>query len=240
MERSVQSRLKKIAKAYDLTVEEYFNDIDPMDKVPARFRDSAAVKQFLKMSSGNDGRRAIRFFLQPRKGMRFLDVGSSADLFNYDHGRWASTYYGVDISSALVKAMRNVAKSRGIRIGGLEVADMATMPFDDGFFDIAAVIGVLEYWNLSYCRRALKELHRVLKPKARVVLDLPNLKHPDVVIMRKLEAYLGRPHATVDRDAFERMLLRNFSIDRIDDAGAMTVYFLRAKHCAPLHNKNIE
>lgn len=227
MATTIQDRLKKIAKAYDLTVEEFFHDIDPMAKVPATFRDSAAVKRFLKMSAGSGGRRKIRFYLQPKKEMKFLDVGSSADLFNYDYGRWPSTYYGVDISAALVKAMRNVAKNRGIRIGGLEVADMATMPFDDSFFDIAAVIGVLEYWDLPYCRRAIKELHRVLKPKARVVLDIPNLTHPDAVIMRKLEAYLGRPNATVDRDAFERVLLKYFSIERMDDTGAMVVYFIK-------------
>ena len=229
MERSLQNRLKKIAKAYDLTVEEFNNDIDPMAKVPAKFRDSAAVKRFLKKCEGKGGWRTIRSYLQPRKGMKFLDVGSSANLFNYDHGRWTSMYFGIDISPALVKAMRNVAKSRGIRIGSLEIAEMTKMPFDDGFFDIAAVIGVLEYWDLAYCKRALKELHRVLKLDARVVLDLPNLTHPDATIMRKLETYLGRPNATVDRQKFESVFCKYFSIERTDDLGAMVIYFVRRK-----------
>lgn len=227
--RHRQSRLKKIAKAYDLTVVEYFHDIDPMAKVPAKFRNSPAVKRFLKKSSGNRSQRAIRSYLRPKKGMKFLDVGSCANMFNHDYGGWTSTYYGVDISPALVKAMRNVAKNRGIRIGGLKVADMAAMPFDDRFFDIAAVIGVLEYWNLAYCKRALRELHRVLKANARVVLDMPNLAHPDTPIMRQLEGYLGRPHATVNRQQFESVLLRYFSIDRIDDSGAMLTYFIGSR-----------
>jgi ubiquinone/menaquinone biosynthesis C-methylase UbiE len=229
MAGDVRRRLKKIAKAYDLTVEEYFSDTDPMAKVPAKFRNSPAVKRFLKKSSGNRSRRAIRSYLWPKKGMKFLDVGSSANLFNHDYGGWTSTYYGVDISPALVQAMRNVAKNRGIRIGGLKVADMAAMPFDDGFFHIAAVIGVLEYWNLAYCKRALKELHRVLGPNARVVLDMPNLAHPDEPIMRQLEGYLGRPHATVNRQKFESVLLKYFSIERTDDAGAMLLYYMRRK-----------
>ncbi|MDD5056013.1 MAG: class I SAM-dependent methyltransferase [Candidatus Peribacteraceae bacterium] len=227
MGKGTQNRLKKIANAYDLTVEEYVHDIDPMAKVPATFRNSPAVIRFLKLSQGTGGRRAIRSYLQPKKGMKFLDVGSSADLFNYDHGRWASTYFGVDISLALVKAMRSYANNHGIRIGGLEVAEMTRMPFDDGFFDIAAAIGVLEYWNLAYCKRALRELHRVLRPAARVVLDMPNLAHPDAPIMRKLEAYLGRPHATVNRRKFESVLLKDFSVERIDDSGAMLVYYLK-------------
>jgi SAM-dependent methyltransferase len=66
------------------------------------------------------------------------------------------------------------------------------LPFGEGFFDIAHVIGVLEYCTPRYIRRALAELHRVLEPGARMVMDVPNLAHPHVEIVFRLEGYLDR------------------------------------------------
>ena len=135
---------------------------------------------------------------------------------------------GVDISPALIEAMQGFAASHQIAIGGLHVAEVADLPFDADSFDIAGVIGVLEYWTLDYTARSLIELHRVLKPGARMVVDVANLAHPLVETMFQLEDYLGRPNVPKPRAAFERLLTPLFAVDRVDDSHVMLKYFVRA------------
>ena len=224
----MRRQLDRIRNAYDLTVEQYRRGINPYDDVPADIKESAFYKSLMKESNAlGSGAPNIKEYLSPEPGMRFLDAGCSANLVNYRLDRWPSGYYGVDVSPALIDAMNGFVIQEDISIGGLYVADIADMPFKDGFFDIAAVIGVLEYGTLDYIVKALGELNRVCKPGAGVVLDIPNKNHPHAKDMMKLEKYLGRPnyhHARID---FEKLLAPLFSIERLDDSRVMMKYFLR-------------
>ena len=142
---------------------------------------------------------------------------------------WPSEYYGIDISPRLIKASQNFIKRNNIKIGGLYVAEVAKMPFGNNFFDICAVIGVLEYFDIAYIQKALQELHRVLKPQGKIVVDMPNFDHPDCNTMIELEGFLGRTSESVpSNEEFEAELKKLFSIERID-AQIMTSYFARAK-----------
>jgi SAM-dependent methyltransferase len=225
----MNNRLLEISRAYDLTVEQHRAGIDPLAGLPAEFRASAELSEFLS-GAGPDatGSNAPenRQFLDPQSGMRFLDAGCCANLANYRFDLWLSVYYGVDISPKLINAMRAFASANGIAIGGLEVAQIAALPFEDDFFDIASVIGVLEYADQDYCGAALSELNRVLKSGARMVVDIPNLEHPHVQTMFRLESYLGRPNTAMPRMLFEDALAPLFTTVRVDDTRVMLKYFL--------------
>ena len=91
-----------------------------------------------------------------------------------------------------------------------------------------AVVGVLEYWDLGYVERALRELKRVLKAGARAVVDVPNQNHPHFETMLLVEECLGRPICLHSRTVFERMLTSQFSIVATDDAHVMVKYFITA------------
>lgn len=121
----------------------------------------------------------------------------------------------------------NFVKHEQISIGGLNVAEVAKLPFEHNFFDIAAVIGVLEYCTLKYIGKALLELNRVLKPESRAVLDIPNQNHPYAEDMARLEKYLGRPNLFHSQSEFEESLTPLFLIERIDDSRVMLKYFVR-------------
>ena len=223
------NQLERIRRAYDLTVEEYDKDRDPFDKLPAEFRRSTEFTTFLDSCKDcNSGCRDIKLWLSPQPGMRFLDAGCAAGLASYRLDRWPSTYYGVDISPGLIQAMKGFVSREGISVGGLYVADIADTPFADDFFDIAAVIGVFEYHGLTYIRKALAELKRILKPGARIVMDIPNQEHLHNTVMVELESLLGRPHVPFSRSSFEDLLKPLFDIDDIDDAKVMIKYFARA------------
>jgi ubiquinone/menaquinone biosynthesis C-methylase UbiE len=220
--------LEKIQEAYDLTVEQYRKGIDPLHDVPEKIRNSpffkslAADKNLLNSTAPD-----IQKYLAPVYGMRFLDTGCSANIANYRLDRWPSVYYGVDISPQLIDAMKRFVKEQAISIGGLYVADISRLPFDDNFFDIAAVIGVLEYCKMGYIGAALMELNRVLKPESRVVLDIPNRNHPYAGDMVRLEQHLGRQSFLHSRSRFEKLMVPLFSTERVDDSRLMIKYFVR-------------
>lgn len=221
--------LDRIRQAYDLTVEQYRGGIDPLAEVSEAFRNSYEFKALMdRNQSCSSGAPENRAYLDPKPGMHFLDVGCCANLHNHRLDQWPATYYGVDISPALIEAMERFVARRQISIGGLHVAEITELPFDDDFFDIADVIGVLEYCTLEYIQSALFELNRVLKPGAKVVLDIPNLEHPLVQTMFQLEQYLGRPNIPHPRDPFEEILKPLFSIERADGSNVMLKYFVRA------------
>ncbi len=131
-----QEQLERVRRAYDLTVEEHSQGIDPLEKVPLAFRESAEFKAFEKDSG-------------------------------------------------------------------------------EGLTNSAAPEN--------------KELNRVLKASARLVIDIPNVEHPHVETMFKIEEYLGRPNIPKPRVDFEAVLTPLFDIVRADDSRVMLKYFLEAK-----------
>jgi ubiquinone/menaquinone biosynthesis C-methylase UbiE len=227
-EEDMNKQLVLIRKAYDLTVEQYKNGIDLLTNLPDDIKNSPSFKTIMRDKDQlNSGAKDIHEYLEPKPGMRLLDAGCCANLANYRLDKWQSIYYGVDISPKLINAMRNFVISKNLSIGGLWVTDITKLPFEDNYFDIATVIGVFEYCTLEYIKESLVELKRVLKPKAKMVLDIPNLEQPDVNVMFKIEEFLDRPNILNSREAFEEILMLLFKIERIDDSLLMIKYFVR-------------
>jgi len=224
----MDERLDKIRRAYDLVVEQHEKGVEPLVDVPDSIKSSPGYKYILENRNKlNSAAPDIIKYLSPGHGMRYLDGGCSANLANYRLDKWSSIYYGVDISQRLIAAMEAFAEQHNIPVGGLYVADLSELLFDNDFFDIASVIGVFEYCTLDYIDKALKELYRVMKPGARMVLDIPNQKHPYVKDMMQLEEYLGRPNILHPPLEFEKVLVQFFTIDSIDDSQIMLKYFVR-------------
>ncbi|MBN2075671.1 MAG: class I SAM-dependent methyltransferase [Dehalococcoidales bacterium] len=224
----MDDQLEKIRRAYDLTVDQFRKGIDPMESVPGDIRDTHFFQSMDSIPNINSAATDIREYLSPEKGMKFLDAGCSANLANYNLGEWPSTYYGVDISPVLIEAMKDYAEGNNIPVGGLYVSDISSLPFENRFFDIAAVIGVLEYCTFEYISQALQELHRVLETGAKAVIDIPNSDHPHAADMQRLETYLERPNFIHPRPDFEHLLKSLYKIENTDDSQVMIKYFVRS------------
>jgi SAM-dependent methyltransferase len=219
----------RIRKAYDFTIEQHQKSIDPLKSVPEDIKQLPGYGAITNDPSLGGGATDIKEYLKHEPGTRFLDAGCCANLANYRLDKWPCTYYGVDISPLVIKAMKTFVLRNGLSIGGLYNSCLVDMPFDDDFFHIAAVIGVLEYYTLEYSERALRELHRVLRPEAKMVFDIPNPDHPYAETMFRLEEYLQRPHIPKQRREFENLLAPMFTVERIDDSRVMLKYFVRGK-----------
>jgi SAM-dependent methyltransferase len=226
----MQAWLERIRRAYDLTVRQYHDGVEPLAGVPDDLRDSPELAALLEDANAcNSGAPDNRSYLEPAVGKRFLDVGCAANLANHHLHRWESSYFGVDVSSALVTAMGRFVQERDIGIGGLGVAELAALPFAADAFDMASVIGVLEYCPADYVPRALSELDRVLNEGARLVLDIPNPDSSHLETMMRLEQCLQRVTVVHSRSTFEHTLEERFSIDRLDDGHVMLKFFCRSR-----------
>lgn len=88
----MNKQLDRIQKAYDLTVEQHENGINPLDDVPQDIKNSPFYKSLMVESEVlGSGAPYIKEYLAPGPGMRFLDVGCSANIWNYRLDRWPSS-----------------------------------------------------------------------------------------------------------------------------------------------------
>jgi 2-polyprenyl-3-methyl-5-hydroxy-6-metoxy-1,4-benzoquinol methylase len=59
----------------------------------------------------------------------------------------------------------------------VRTGSLTALPYDDGAFDRALCLDVLEHLTFEDQPRALAELHRVLRPSGELLVSIPNLAH---------------------------------------------------------------
>lgn len=82
--------------------------------------------------------------------------------------------YGVDLSERAVAVARQWAQEKGINTPEerIVVGEARSLPWRDGFFDVAVSHGVLDSMYFDIARGACRELARVLKPGGLFYCDL--------------------------------------------------------------------
>ena len=117
---------------------------------------------------GRDVTQALVNFAQPRPGMNILDLASGtgepaislASLVGSEGHVTA-----LDISSELLEIADQRAHERGLTNFSTRQADAQELPFSDDTFDlVTSRFGVMFFADTQ---KALREVHRVLKPGAR-------------------------------------------------------------------------
>jgi len=112
-------------------------------------------------------------------------------------------YTGVDASAEMLAAARSKLDASSIP-AAVEVADAAALPFADARFD--TVVTASAFHIFPEPRRALAEVHRVLRPGGRLLLLDWSRGRPT---MRALDLYLR-----LSGDSYRRMYT-------LDEAGAL-------------------
>ncbi len=226
----MRSQLKRIKQSYNRDVKKHRRGVDPWEVLPRELRNSPEIREFRsRMRNYGSGAYENREFLQPREGQRFLDIGSAANLVVHELHQWPCLYYGVDISPRMVEAMQQFVETNEIEIGGLWVAEAADLPFQDSFFHRAEALGVFEYAHLRYIRRALKEIDRVVKNGARLIVDIPDVEHEQFPLLARIEAHRDRPVIPTSQEEFEAALKQHFTIEDRLRRYVMLKYFLTKK-----------
>jgi methionine biosynthesis protein MetW len=101
---------------------------------------------------------------------RCLDVGCGAgQSYAQLVSRRAASYVGVDVAPRAVE----IARSSGLHADLID--DAASLPFEDGSFDVAICIEVMEHLFAPHL--AAGEISRVLRPGGRLIVSAPNVAY---------------------------------------------------------------
>ena len=103
----------------------------------------------------------------PSVGERVLDVACGAGYFLQEAERRGLRTSGIDIADAALARARTFAPKTAFHRG-----DAEAMPYADGSFDIVTCLGSLEHFIRPAA--ALEEMRRVLAPRGRAVIAIPN------------------------------------------------------------------
>jgi arsenite methyltransferase len=134
-------------------------DADQASKIEALYRIGDAARR----------RRIVREALRAAPAGRILDVGCGPGFYCAELAEEVGpqgSVVGVDSSPAMLQlGARRCAGHEGVE---LRQADAVSLPVDDGSFDAALCVQVLEY--VRDPTAALAEMHRALRPGGRVVV----------------------------------------------------------------------
>jgi SAM-dependent methyltransferase len=136
-------------------------------------------------------------------GQRLLEVGfgMGTDLFQFASA--GALVSGVDLSPTHLEiASRRFALS-GIP-ADLRLADAESLPFEDDTFDVAYSFGVIHHTPDT--RKAVEEIHRVLKPGGRVIIGVYHRYSAFFLFSVLLGVYLLR--GRFFRESYRRTLSR--------------------------------
>lgn len=102
------------------------------------------------------------------KGGKVLDIGCGPGVYTDRLCESGFEAYGVDPSEEMIR----IAKQKGFKNAKFFVGNAENLGFDDGYFDGALCVGVLEY--LISIEDGIKEVARVTKPGGIAIFTGPN------------------------------------------------------------------
>ena len=109
-------------------------------------------------------------FLKEQKG-NVLDFGSGSgrDLIKIKNGKM----YLLDFSEKMIELAKQKAKKENIK-AEFAVSSMIKTPYENNFFNSAICISALHCLTKPEQKKAIKELYRILKPRAQVLIGVWN------------------------------------------------------------------
>jgi ubiquinone/menaquinone biosynthesis C-methylase UbiE len=110
----------------------------------------------------------------PADGPLVADIGCGSGVVSRELIRLGYDVTGVDFSEPMLETARKIP---GLK---LQVGDVEHLPFESNAFDKIICLGVIG--NLPDERKALAELHRVLKPRGTLILTVRNLLAASVLL----------------------------------------------------------
>jgi ubiquinone/menaquinone biosynthesis C-methylase UbiE len=162
-------------------------------------RNAEAYRQRLEeaMRKGQAaGRDALLDYLKPRPGMRILDLACGPGTLTIPMARELNgdgEVIGIDLADGMLEVARRATGGRSMPVRFLRM-DVENLQFPAAAFDAASCGHGLHFMpNLG---RALREVHRVLKPKGRFAASIPpgNIHEPvpaSEAFMAALDRRLG-------------------------------------------------
>ncbi len=122
------------------------------------------------------------------------------------------------------KIRRN--RTRG-EIGGLCLADAASIPFKDKTFDLILCMGLFDYYDFDHITTFLDECKRIGRQECKYVMDFPNKEKKETLIFQEKERSVGHEVYLHTREEIASYLLsQGFRIVARRVAGIEIQYLL--------------
>lgn len=154
--------------------------------------------------------------LSPQPGKVILDVGCADGASMVYCGLQGATVYGQDLSEKDVASANKTLKHYGIA-GEARCGDAVDLAFPDNHFDGAISSDFFEHITDDIKVKVLREILRVLKPGAPLVIKTPNLSY------LTLSLYYKRLRAVVRlRNPFNIVIPQTPGTDNPEHAGLTT------------------
>lgn len=125
-------------------------------------------------------------FLAPNKKEIILDAGCGEGDLSKRIAKKSKKVYAVDISKKAFPR-KNIANNLIFREGNIE-----SLPFSNGYFDKIVCVETLEH--VLNPKKAIKELHRVLKKDGILVLSYPTID-TNLINRLKYSLKISKPHS---------------------------------------------
>lgn len=116
-------------------------------------------------------RIGIDSYSKKREVGRVLDAGCGNGRYMAFFAEQGFEAYGVDLSGRAIEVARAWVKERGVK-AHLEIGDISSLPFEDGYFDVVVSDGVLDHIPLSEAKKIMREFGRVLAKNGYVFITL--------------------------------------------------------------------
>ena len=136
-----------------------------MDPVRARFAATAAQVAARAEREVEPVREQVQRLLWPLGDERALDAGTGAGVLALALAPLVRTVVGIDVVPELLEAARRHAPENATFVEG----DATALPFEDGYFDLAATRRTLHHMRRP--ELALAELTRVTAPGGRILVE---------------------------------------------------------------------
>lgn len=119
----------------------------------------------------------FRSYLTDLSGKSILDYGCGRGLASVEYLKQGAHVCGIDISPQYIDECNELAQAANAESGSFDfrVMDAHKLDFPDNTFDIVAGNGILHHLDAQV---ALREIHRVLIPGGRVILQEPLADNP--------------------------------------------------------------
>lgn len=123
-----------------------------------------------------------------RRGAKVLEVGCTSGMFTFAMQRLGFDVTGFDLDEGAVEIARGYAKGNSLENIQFETGDAHDLSrFADDTFD--HVFSFQSYRYFQDLDKALREVHRVLKPGGVTGIDYPNRFSPYYLVYKKLKGH---------------------------------------------------
>jgi SAM-dependent methyltransferase len=135
-------------------------------------------------------------------GMSVLELGCGTGYFTRELARSGADIVAVDVSPELLEMARADCSAKNVRY---EIQNACALSYPDAAFDSVVGSSVLHHLEI---KEAVREIHRVLKPRGTIYFTEPNMLNPQIAIQKNVPWIKRKLGDSPDETAFFRWPVR--------------------------------